>query len=126
MIHLILLANFLITAHPHDCDKELIAAMEHVESRGNTFAVSPAGARGLLQVIPKWSKYPAWALYIPAVNRREGCRIYKRWLGRAEGMPTLALQAYNGGNVGLQDECSRCRTYALHVLERMEVGHGPG
>lgn len=115
---LALLVGFAVWGHPHDCDVKTISAMEWVESRGNTMAVGRAGERGLLQVIPKWSRFPGWALHIPAVNRAEGCRILTRWKARAKGNKVLALQAYNGGNVGLHDRCSRCRSYARAVLRR--------
>lgn len=120
LIHLLIGTMYLMHGHPHDCDPDLISAIEWVESRGNPLATSPKGAVGVMQVIPKWSKWPIWTLRIPAISRMEGCRIFKRWLRRAGGVPTLALQAYNGGNVGLRDECSRCTYYAHTVLEKMD------
>ena len=50
------IAALLLTA---PCDSPLACAIEHVESRGNTWAVSPAGARGLRQVMPGVSS--VWA-----------------------------------------------------------------
>jgi soluble lytic murein transglycosylase-like protein len=113
-----LLLLVLLAAPPVPCDTELLDAMEWVESRGNPLATSPAGARGLLQILPQWSNYPAWALYIPTINRIEGCRIYQRWLSRAGGSRRAALRAYNGGNAGLRGDC--CKQYADAVLGRID------
>lgn len=118
LAHIVAVASFAIWAQPHSCDTETIDAMAWVESRGNTFAVGGSGERGLLQVIPKWSVVPGLLLHVPAVGRMEGCRILQRWQRRAKGNKFLALQAYNGGNPGLKNECTKCTSYAKAVLRR--------
>jgi soluble lytic murein transglycosylase-like protein len=125
-----LVIALLLALPSHSCSPRLVAAITHVESRGSTWAVSPSNARGLMQVVPDWSPYPASLLHIPAVNRAEGCRIYKRWLVRAQNRcrwerantPTSrcnpgnrALQAYSGGVAGLRNRCTTCAQYAKHV-----------
>ena len=124
-----LLATLLLAlSSPQPCSPELSAAIEHVESRGHTLAVSGAGARGLWQVMPAWSRVPAWALHVPAVGRWEGCRILRRWRRRArarcawEGrgcrVEVRALAAYNAGGAGLRGRSRRGMDYALAVLAR--------
>ena len=117
MLELFMLAAFMMPQPT--CDSALLDAISYVESRHNTFAISPAGAIGVLQVIPRWSRYPRFMLFIPAFNRVEGCRILKRWQRRAKGNLKIALRAYNGGNVGLRGECSKCDHYANAVLARL-------
>ncbi len=123
------LLYLLTIGHPEPCNLELGAAIEHVESRGNTWAVSRTGARGLWQVQPAWSRVPAWALHVPAVGRWEGCRILRRWQRRArarckwEGRGCnarlRALAAYNAGVHGLRGQSTDGRRYALAVVGRL-------
>ena len=124
-----LVAAFLLAlSSPQPCSQSLSAAIEHVESRGHTLAVSRTGARGLWQVMPAWSRVPAWTLHVPAVGRWEGCRILRRWQRRArarcryegrECNPTVrALAAYNAGGPGLRGRSRRGMDYARAVLAR--------
>lgn len=55
-------------------DWRLVAAIIHAESRFDPRAVSPAGAVGLMQVLPRSGRPPAWRLRDPAVNVRVGVR----------------------------------------------------
>ena len=110
---------------PASCEPfgaDLVRSITWHESRGNPAAVSPAGAVGLMQVMPAWSKVPRWALFVPYVNRAEGCRILARWRKRAGGNLSVALAAYNGGNVGLRGRCQACQAYARGVIERRARG----
>lgn len=130
----LLAAWLLLTAHPQPCSPSLSAAIEHVESRGRTLAVSGAGARGLWQVMPAWSRVPAWALHVPAVGRWEGCRILRVWRRRARArcaweraerykrrcVPLVrALAAYNAGKPGLRGRSTAAHKYACDVLARV-------
>jgi len=124
----LLAALLLALSAPQPCPRDLSAAIEHVESRGHTLAVSRTGARGLWQVMPQWSPWPAWALHVPAIGRWEGCRILRRWQGRArrqcrrEGRGCVAmvraLAGYNAGNAGLRGRSRRGMDYARAVLAR--------
>jgi hypothetical protein len=64
-----------------DLPDGLVEAIVHVESRGHTMARN-ACCSGLMQVARRFSRFPAWALHIPAVNRLEGVRILRRWRRR--------------------------------------------
>ncbi len=55
-------------------DWRLVAAIIHAESRFDPRAVSPAGAIGLMQVMPRSGRPPAWRLSDPAVNLHAGVR----------------------------------------------------
>ena len=84
----------------------LLLAVARQESQFDPRAVSPAGARGLMQLVPATAKAVARELAIgyraeallddPAYNLRLGAFYLKRQLERF-GEPALALAAYNAG-----------------------------
>ena len=112
-------AYLLLTPAP--CQTPLACAIEHVESRGNTWAVSPVGARGLRQVMPHVARVPAWLLHVPVIGRAEGDRVLGRWMARcgrkrgARSQLRCALRAYACGNRALRD-ASACGRYADAVM----------
>ena len=77
-------------------DPELLLRMMHQESRGNQNAVSPAGALGLMQLMPGTAR----GLGVDPLNAREnvtgGARYLREQLDRFGTVP-LALAAYNAG-----------------------------
>ncbi len=78
---------------------ELVLAVIHVESAFEHFAVSSAGARGLMQVMPFWLNEigrPDDDLFDIQTNLRFGCTILKHYLDRESGDQTKALARYNG------------------------------
>lgn len=80
-------------------EAELVLAVIEVESGFDRFAISPSGARGLMQVMPFWKKeigHPRDNLFHPATNLRYGCTILKYYLDRTRGDLTRALALYNG------------------------------
>lgn len=84
------------TAARHGVDAQLVHAVVQVESGYRTRAVSPKGARGLMQVLPATGRrYGALDLFDPKVNLDAGVRHLKRLLQRFD-LP-LALAAYNAG-----------------------------
>jgi soluble lytic murein transglycosylase-like protein len=112
-------AGFVATAYKaggqHSVDPLLILAVMAVESRYNPVAESSVGAKGLMQIIPKYHLEKLLdhggedALLDPEVNIMVGARIlreYQRRLGDTEA----ALQMY----AGAFDEPSP--TYANKVL----------
>lgn len=79
----------------------LIAAVEQVESGGREDAVSPVGARGPMQVMPRTGQDPGFGVSplrddSPEENRRLG-RDYLNAMQDRFGSPQLALVAYNWG-----------------------------
>jgi len=85
----------------HSVDPLLILAVMAVESRYNPVAESNMGAKGLMQVIPKWHQEKLidhggeHAVLEPAVNIEVGARILREYQRRV-GDLERSLQMYNG------------------------------
>jgi soluble lytic murein transglycosylase-like protein len=80
-------------------DPELVLAVIDVESNFDRFAVSYAGARGLMQVMPFWLKEigrPQDNLFHVSINLRMGCTILRYYLDMEHGDLRRALERYNG------------------------------
>ena len=78
---------------------ELVLSVIQVESNFDRFAISPAGARGLMQVMPFWIKelgHPDDNLFIPKMNLRYGTTILKYYMDKENGQTSKALARYNG------------------------------
>lgn len=90
-------------------DPLLIIAVIAIESRFNPIAESVAGAKGLMQIIPKYhvEKFrefggEQYAVFDPETNILVGSRIIKEYLSRTGSLNT-ALQLYVG-NIGDDEE----------------------
>lgn len=78
---------------------ELVLALIQVESRFDRYAISSAGAQGLMQIMPFWLKEigrPGDNLFRPSTNLRMGCTILRYYLDMEKGNTTRALARYNG------------------------------
>lgn len=75
----------------------LLAAVAWEESRMDPHAVSAAGARGLLQLMPGTAGMVATSDGTPAANVVGGARYLRQLLDRFAGDLELALSAYNAG-----------------------------
>ncbi len=78
---------------------ELVLAVIDVESNFNQFAISKAGAIGLMQVMPFWLDeigHPQDNLFNLKTNLRMGCTILRYYLDMERGDLTQALARYNG------------------------------
>jgi soluble lytic murein transglycosylase-like protein len=78
---------------------ELVMAVIEVESHFDRFAVSRAGAQGMMQVMPFWKDEigrPNDNLTLQKANLEYGCRILQFYLARKKGRLHEALAAYNG------------------------------
>jgi len=89
-------------ARRHDIDPLLLHAIAHVESRHNTQAVSPAGARGLMQVMPATArrfglKDPQRELLQAPLNVEASAAYLKTLQARFGNNLSLVLAAYNAG-----------------------------
>jgi len=79
-------------------DPELVQAVIWQESRGNPNAVSKAGARGFMQLMPVTAKEMGVTdASDPEQNIRAGTQYLKKMLGTFNGDERLALMAYNWG-----------------------------
>jgi soluble lytic murein transglycosylase-like protein len=77
----------------------LVMAVIDVESRFDRWAVSSAGAVGLMQVMPFWPRQLGMTnaeLVRTPQNVRMGCTILKFYLDREKGDYARALARYNG------------------------------
>ena len=78
---------------------ELVLAVIDVESNFNPYAISRAGARGLMQVMPFWLERigkSGDSLFRVHTNLRYGCTILKYYLEKENGNLFHALARYNG------------------------------
>jgi len=95
--------------HQLQLDPLLIIAMIAIESRFNPIAESVAGAKGLMQIIPKYhtDKLDEFggekAVYDPAANIQVGAKILKEYL-RTTGNLGSALQMYAGALGDSEDQ----------------------
>jgi soluble lytic murein transglycosylase-like protein len=95
--------NILKTVHYEaqraELDPELVLAVIDVESRYDRFAISSAGAQGLMQIMPFWLNEigrPDDNLFSISTNIRLGCTILKYYLNMEKGNLARALARYNG------------------------------
>ena len=81
-------------------DVDLVLGLIQVESGFRKFAVSSAGARGYMQVMPFWTRVlgdgDAGKLFHMQTNLRFGCVILRHYLERERGDLYMALGRYNG------------------------------
>jgi len=82
----------------YEMDDALVRAVMEVESDYNRFALSTAGARGLMQLMPETMDFLGvnnpWDA---RQNVQGGTRYLKKMLNRFSGDINLALAAYNAG-----------------------------
>jgi soluble lytic murein transglycosylase-like protein len=95
--------EFLITVHYEakraGLDPQLVLGVIQVESNFRKYAVSSAGARGYMQVMPFWVKLIGKRnhnLFHLRTNLRYGCVILRYYLDLEKGDLFRALGRYNG------------------------------
>jgi soluble lytic murein transglycosylase-like protein len=81
-------------------ETQLVLGLIQVESGFRKYAISSAGARGYMQVMPFWARLigdgdPA-RLFHMQTNLRFGCTILRHYLDRERGDLFMALGRYNG------------------------------
>ncbi len=89
----------------YNISEDLIFGIIWVESRFDPRAVSPVGARGLMQLMPQTAKYLAECIkwdgransYDPNFNIAAGTYYISRLIKEFGGNENLALAAYNAG-----------------------------
>lgn len=80
-------------------DPQLVLSVITVESRFNKYAISSAGARGIMQVMPFWLKQIGSSeqdLLNVQTNIRFGCTILRHYIQMEKGDIFMALGRYNG------------------------------
>lgn len=82
-----------------DLRPDLVLALIHAESHFDRFAISSAGAQGMMQIMPFWKAElgrPQDNLTDNATNLRYGCTILSFYLRKENGNLSRALARYNG------------------------------
>ena len=87
-------------------ETSLVLGLIQVESGFRKYAISSAGARGYMQVMPFWTKQigdgDASRLFHMQTNLRFGCVILRHYLDVERGNLTMALGRYNGSRGRLE------------------------
>ena len=84
---------------------ELVLSVIEVESAFDRYAISRAGAQGLMQVMPFWKDEIGRSddnLTDTPTNLRYGCHILRFYLDREDQNLSDALAAYNGSSESLR------------------------
>jgi len=89
-------------ANDHSLDPRLVKSVMLVESGFNPSAVSPKGARGLMQLMPGTaSRHGAANVHDPAQNIAAGTRYLSHLMGLFDGNLEKSLAAYNAGEAAV-------------------------
>ena len=105
-------------------DPRLVEAVIWVESHNDTFAVSPKGAAGLMQLMPGTAReLGVKDVFDPTDNIRGGVQYLKKLSDRFSGNLALVLAAYNAGEGAVRKHVGvppyhETRRYVIKVLER--------
>ncbi len=124
-------AEFDAAASSYDIDPLLLHAIAHVESRHNPKAVSPAGAMGIMQVMPatarRFGVERAADLHDARTNVNVSAMYLKTLQKRFGNDLPLVIAAYNAGE-GRVERCGRCipaitetRNYVRDVLAQYDA-----
>lgn len=91
--------NYLIqSGTSNGVDPLLLYSVMHQESSFKSHAISPKGARGLMQLMPGTAmRYGVTNIFDPRQNIEGGARYLRFLLDRFEGDVNLALAGYNAG-----------------------------
>lgn len=119
-------------ARANGVDPWLLAAVIQVESASRIQAVSPKGARGLMQMMPGTARAvgvaDAQSLFDPAINVEAGAR-HLRALHARFGSLRLVLAAYNAGETAVRryngvPPFAETTAYVARVLARYRAFGG--
>ena len=95
-----LLQTIWYEARRSGLEVSMVLGLIQVESNFRKFAISSAGARGLMQVMPFWTRAIGDGnpnvLFRMQANLRFGCVILRHYLDRERGDLFMTLGRYNG------------------------------
>lgn len=115
-------------AEKHGVDPALVLAVIAVESAFQPAAVSPKGARGLMQLMPATARDLGVSdAFDPEQNLDGGVRHLRELLGRYDGDLSRALAAYNAGAASVERHGGvppfrETREYVAAVMQRYRGG----
>lgn len=108
----------------------LALAVIYVESSGNPSAVSPAGAQGLMQLVPATAaRFEVANALDAADNIKGGIRFLDTLMSKYNDDPIVVLAAYNAGEGAVRDHGGvppfpETRLYVPKVLNAYKVARG--
>ena len=110
----------------YDLDPGLVSAVISVESAFDSAAVSPKGARGLMQLMPQTARaYGVRDVHDPRQNVEGGVAYLRDLTKRYKGNLKLALAAYNAGPAAVTRAGGVPRyRETLDYLEKIEARYG--
>jgi soluble lytic murein transglycosylase-like protein len=117
-------AKVLELSQRYNLSPRLIEALVWQESRWQENAVSPAGARGLTQLMPGTARYLGVNPDDPMQNLEGGARYLREQLDRFGGNLEKALAAYNAGpgrviRAGGVPNIRETRNYVAAIMGRL-------
>lgn len=113
-----------------DISPRLLEAIAYVESRFNTKAVSPKGAIGMMQLMPKTAEDLGVDPHNPHENARGGADYLRRMVTMFGDNVELAVAAYNAGpsavlKYGGVPPYAETRAYVDAVMEYLATSSVP-
>ncbi len=122
--------EFLVTVHYEatraGLSPQMVLGLIEVESNFKKYAVSNAGARGYMQVMPFWTQLANRAqdnLFHVRINLRYGCWILKHYLDMENGDLFRVLGRYNG-SLGETDYPNRVLRACIRHWKYPPAGKG--
>lgn len=119
-------------ARKYSLPRSLVRAVARAESGLNPAAVSPKGARGVMQLMPETAKeLGVRNTFDAAENIDAGARLLRQLLEKYEGRVAEALAAYNAGpgavlKAGGVPRYSETRRYIRKVVRDFEKAEATG
>ncbi|MDP2798829.1 MAG: lytic transglycosylase domain-containing protein, partial [Deltaproteobacteria bacterium] len=108
-------------SHKYGVEPALIKSVIAVESNGDPQAVSPAGARGLMQLMPATAaELGVTHPFDPVQNVMAGTRYLRQLMDRYQGDVKLALAAYNWGMGNLEKRPEALPKETREYIARVE------
>ncbi len=110
----------------HQLEPKLLHGVIDQESAGRPCALSPKGARGLMQLMPGTiDQFQVGDAFDPQQNIEAGATYLKQLLDKYKGDIKLALAAYNAGpttvdQAGAIPEIKETRDYVDAILKKMK------
>jgi soluble lytic murein transglycosylase-like protein len=115
---------FVTAAKETGLDPALLAAVAKAESEFRPHAVSRAGARGLMQLMPETARRYGADPHDPAQAARAAARYLKDLIAE-HGSVEAALRAYNGGPKAADPQAApaESREFARRVMEEWRAAY---
>ena len=112
-------------AEKYGVDPRLVAAIAEVESNGNQYAISSAGAIGVMQLMPGTASALGVNPYVEAENIEGGAKYISQMLTTFNGDVRRAVAAYNAGPGAVQryggiPPYSETQNYVRRVIDLYE------